>query len=177
LRAIAAEVELGARPPRAVVFLDADFSDSPELLPNLVAPILHGQAKFVLGSRLLGTREPGAMPAMSVWGNRLACWLMRCFWRANYTDLGPFRAIGYDDLIALDMQDAGFGWTIEMQIKAAITGLPTLEVPTPYRRRIGTSKISGTWVGSFRAGAKILFTIAKYRCRLGGGCDGIVHDD
>lgn len=177
LREIAAGVSLGARPPRVVVFLDADYSDHPELLPHLVAPILHGQAKFVLGSRLLGAREPGAMPAMSVRGNRLACWLMGCFWGANYTDLGPFRAIGYDDLLALEMRDAGFGWTIEMQIKAAVAGLRTLEVPTPYRRRIGTSKISGTWIGAFRAGAKILYTIAKYRCRLGGKSDVIIHDD
>jgi glycosyltransferase involved in cell wall biosynthesis len=177
LHELATDVEMGARPPRVVVFLDADFSDYPELLPNLVAPILHGQAKFVLGSRLLGSREPGAMPAMSVWGNRLACWLMRCIWGANYTDLGPFRAIGYDDLLALEMRDAGFGWTIEMQIKAAVAGLRTLEVPTPYRRRIGTSKISGTWIGAFRAGAKILYTIAKYRCRLGGKSDVIIHDD
>lgn len=151
--------------PRVVAFLDADYSDSPEYLPQLVEPILTGRADFVLGSRLRGTREPGAMPPQSIYGNRLACFLMRVFWGARYTDLGPYRAIGYDALRSLRMQDRSFGWTVEMQVKAAMAGLRTLEIPVPYRRRIGKSKISGTIGGTLRAGSKILYTIAKYRAK------------
>jgi len=116
----------------------------------------------VLGSRLLGERDAGAMPPQSVYGNRLACWLMRRLFAADYTDLGPFRAIRYPQLMMLEMSDTNFGWTVEMQIKAAKAGLRTLEVPVRYRRRIGTSKISGTVRGTVYAGAKILYTIAKY---------------
>lgn len=148
--------------PEIVVFLDADYSDHPDLLPRLVEPILAGQADFVLGSRLLGERESGAMPPQSVYGNRLACFLMRLLWGARYTDLGPFRAIRYDALRRLRMEDRNFGWTVEMQIKAAVAGLRTLEVPVPYRRRIGRSKISGTFRGTVQAGSKILYTIAHY---------------
>lgn len=152
----------GHAPPRIVVFLDADYSDHPERLPELVRPILEDRADFVLGSRLLGCREPGAMPPQSLYGNRLACWLMRLLFGARYTDLGPFRAIAYDRLLELGMLDRGFGWTIEMQIKAVRAGLRIEEVPVPYRRRIGASKISGTFSGTVRAGSKILYTIAKY---------------
>ena len=149
-------------PPETVVFLDADYSDYPELLPQLVEPIEAGKADLVLGSRLLGVREAGAMPRQSIYGNRLACCLMRFLWGARYTDLGPFRAIRYDALKQLRMEDRDFGWTVEMQIKAAIAGLRTLEIPVPYRRRIGRSKISGTVSGTLKASAKILYTIAKY---------------
>lgn len=152
------ESEIG----RVIVFLDADYSDHPELLPRLLEPILRGDADFVLGSRLLGEREPSAMPPQSIYGNKLACFLMKLLWGARYTDLGPFRAISYDALRRLEMEDRNFGWTVEMQIKAAAAGLRTLEIPVPYRRRIGTSKISGTIRGTIRAGWKILFTIAKY---------------
>lgn len=145
-----------------VVFLDADYSDHPELLAKLVEPIHCGRADFVLGSRLLGDREPGAMPIQSILGNKLACFLMRVIWRGRYTDLGPFRAIRYESLKKLQMKDTNFGWTIEMQIKAMQHGLRTIEVPVPYRRRIGASKISGTVLGTFRAGYKILYTIGKY---------------
>ncbi|MBW3597886.1 MAG: glycosyltransferase family 2 protein [Planctomycetes bacterium] len=155
-------VEATGTAPRVVVFLDADYSDHPELLPALVAPIFAGEAEFVLGSRLLGNREPGAMPPQSIYGNKLACFLMRLFWGSRYTDLGPFRAINYDALRRLMMQDRNFGWTVEMQIKAAVAGVPTLEIPVPYRRRIGVSKISGTVSGTITAGAKILYTIARY---------------
>ncbi len=148
--------------PNVVVFLDGDYSDHPELLSLLVEPILADRADFVLGSRLLGDREPGAMPPQSVYGNRLACFLMRLLWSARYTDLGPFRAIGFDALKRLHMEDRNFGWTVEMQIKAALIGLRTMEIPVPYRRRVGISKISGTISGTFRAGYKILYTIAKY---------------
>ncbi len=163
LAAIDALIKAGHDPPRAVVFLDADYSDHPELLPVLVKPILSGKADFVLGSRLLGCRQPGAMPFQSVFGNRLACFLMRYLFSADYSDLGPFRAIDYDALCSLGMSDRNFGWTIEMQIKAVRAGLRIIEKPVPYRCRVGTSKISGTWWGSVRAGVKIIYTIAKYR--------------
>lgn len=147
---------------RYVVFLDADYSDHPELLPHLVEPIHLDKADFVLGSRLLGKREPGAMPLQSIVGNKLACFLMRVIWGGNYTDLGPFRAIRLDRLRQLQLKDTNFGWTVEMQIKAVQHGLRTMEIPVPYRRRLGQSKISGTISGTFRAGYKILFTIGKY---------------
>lgn len=156
----------GYRPaPGVIVFLDADYSDHVDLLPKLVAPILADEADFVLGSRLTGQRERGAMPPQSVVGNRLACSLMRLIWRARYTDLGPFRAIRYDTLRTLNMEDRNFGWTVEMQIKAVAAGLRIAEIPVPYRRRVGTSKISGTLTGTIKAGAKILYTIAKYGCK------------
>lgn len=145
-----------------IVFLDADYSDHPELLPELVAPILAGNADFVLGSRLLGVREPGAMPVQSVLGNRLACFLMRWLFSAHYTDLGPFRAIASSALERLGMEDQNFGWTVEMQIKAARHKLRALEIPVPYRCRIGQSKISGTLLGTIKAGYKILYLIARY---------------
>ncbi len=150
-------------PPRVVVFLDADYSDYPEKLPELVEPIIAGRADFILSSRLLGDREPGAMPPQSVYGNKLACALMRLLFGARYTDLGPFRAIDYDKLCDLRMSDENFGWTIEMQIKAARAKLRTVEIPVPYRARVGASKISGTFSGTIKAGSKILYTIAKYR--------------
>lgn len=163
--------ELAARPqgpPDIVVFLDADYSDHPEEMPALVRPITAGQADMVLGSRLAGSREPGAMPPQSVWGNRLACFLMRLLFRARYTDLGPFRAIRWDALERLGMVDRNFGWTVEMQIKAARGGLRFREVPVSYRRRVGASKISGTIRGTILAGSKILYLIAKYGLGLGG---------
>jgi glycosyltransferase involved in cell wall biosynthesis len=162
LAAIRGLIDAGEPPPRVVVFLDADYSDHPELLPDLVEPIFSGRADFVLGSRLGGQREPGAMPPQSVFGNRLACFLLRCLFAGHYTDLGPFRAIDYRALCRLGMTDRNFGWTIEMQIKAARLGLRTVEIPVPYRRRVGQSKISGTISGSVKAGVKILSTIAKY---------------
>ncbi len=149
-------------PPDVVVFLDADHSDSPQEILLLVQPILDGEFDFVLGSRLSGRRERGAMPPQSVWGNRLACLLMRLLFGARYTDLGPFRAIRWDSLCRLGMVDQDYGWTIEMQIKAAKAGLRTREVPVSYRRRIGKSKISGTVRGTILASSKILRTIARY---------------
>ena len=148
--------------PQVIVFLDGDYSDHPDLLPQLVAPILQGEQDFILGSRLLGQREAGAMPPQSVFGNHLACFLMRWMFGAKYTDLGPFRAIHTDALQRLKMQDTNYGWTIEMQIKAHREGLRYLELAVPYRRRIGTSKISGTVSGSFKAGVKILLSLVKY---------------
>lgn len=145
-----------------VVFLDADYSDHPDELPKLVEPIVRGQADFVLGSRIRGQRDAGALVLQSYFGNHLACWLLRLFWGGRYSDLGPFRAIRLTVLDQLGMVDRNFGWTVEMQIKAARAGVRTLEIPVSYRRRIGQSKISGTFWGSLRAGWKILYTIARY---------------
>ena len=165
LAAVRETVEKGHPAPQVIVFVDADFSDHPDMLPQLVAPIMDGRSDFVLGSRLLGRREPGAMPPQSVYGNRFACLLMRVLFRARYTDLGPFRAISYARLCELGMSDQDFGWTIEMQIKAVRAGFRIQEIPVPYRRRVGTSKISGTLGGTIKAGSKILYTIAKYGFR------------
>lgn len=152
----------GEPPPRVVVFVDADHSDHANLLPQLVAPIFDGRADFVLGSRILGEREPGAMPPAAYFGNHLACFLMRVLFGARFTDLGPFRAIDYAALRELAMCDTNYGWTIEMQIKAVRARLRWLEIPVPYRCRVGVSKISGTVSGVFKAGSKILWTIARY---------------
>ena len=165
LRGLAALAEPNTMVPRVVVFVDGDYSDHPNRLPELVAPILEGAADFVLGSRLLGEREPGAMPPQSLFGNRLACFLMRHLFGGRYTDLGPFRAIDYQALLRLQMIDRDFGWTVEMQIKALRAGLRILEIPAPYRRRIGRSKISGTLTGTLKAGYKILYVIGKYGWR------------
>jgi glycosyltransferase involved in cell wall biosynthesis len=145
-----------------LVFLDADFSDDPAELPNLVEPIRRGEAELVIGSRALGRREPGSMPLHSMEGNRVVCWLVSRLFRIPCTDLGPFRAIRRRTLARLGMTDRDFGWTIEMQIRAARAGLAVVEVPVRYRRRIGRSKISGTIVGSVRAGFKILWTLARH---------------
>lgn len=160
LRRLVAEEQMSE--PRIVAFVDADFSDHPNLLPLLVAPIHSDEADFVLGSRLLGEREPGAMPPQSVYGNIFACWLMRILFGHRYTDLGPFRAIDYAKLEQLGMADENFGWTVEMQLKALQAGLRIMEIPVPYRCRVGVSKISGTVSGTIKAGYKILYTIAKY---------------
>lgn len=151
-----------SRQPDVVVFLDGDFSDHPDEMPRLLDPIVAGEADFVLGSRILGDREPGAMLPQAIIGNRVACLAMRLIWNARYTDLGPFRAIRFDALEALGMTDETFGWTIEMQIKAARTGLRYMEVPVSYRRRVGISKVTGTVSGTLKASAKILWTIWRY---------------
>lgn len=162
LQEIEQRIVAGEPAPHIVVFVDADYSDHPDLLPQLVEPIFAGKADFVLGSRLLGQREPGAMPFVALFGNRLSCGLMRLLFGARFTDLGPFRAMNYERLKQLAMCDTNFGWTIEMQIKATRAKLRCMEIPVPYRRRIGQSKISGTISGVFKAGTKILWTIAKY---------------
>ena len=149
--------------PDIVVFLDGDFSDHPEEMRRLVEPIASGEADFVIGSRTLGNREKNALPFHAQFGNRLAGVLMQWFFHHRYTDLGPFRAIRYDSLKNLRMNDRTFGWTVEMQIKAAKSKLKILEVPVSYRKRIGQSKISGTISGSIQAGTKIIWTILKYR--------------
>lgn len=147
---------------RYVAFIDGDYSDHPQQLVDLLRAMRDEKADFVLGSRMRGRRERGAMPPQAVWGNRLACFLMKLVWRADYSDLGPFRVMRYDKLMRLGMQDLNFGWTIEMQIKARLARLRTIEIPVSYRRRVGVSKISGTVSGTVRAGYKILYTIGKY---------------
>lgn len=148
-----------------VAFLDGDYSDYPEQIVDLLMPVHNGEADFVLGSRLMGLRERGAMPPQSVYGNKLAVGLIRLFWGHRYTDLGPFRVIHRDALRELGMQDENFGWTVEMQIKAVVRRLRIMELPVDYRCRVGKSKISGTVSGTIRAGCKILLTIAKYRMK------------
>ncbi len=146
-----------------VVFRYGDHSDYPEQISRLVGPIIAGEADFVIGSRARGRREPGALPIQSRFGNWLASQLIRLLFGARYSDLGPFRAISRTALKRLDMRDAGFGWTVEMQVKAAKKRLRVREVPVNYRRRIGKSKISGTLGGAVSAGAKIIHTILKLR--------------
>jgi glycosyltransferase involved in cell wall biosynthesis len=148
--------------PDIIVFLDGDYSDYPQQMPLVVAPILEGQADLVIGSRALGQREKGAMMPQQVFGNWLATTLLRLFYGARFTDLGPFRAIKTDSLVALHMQDRNYGWTVEMQLKAARQKLRCVEVPVDYRRRIGISKVSGTVKGTLLAGYKIILTIFRY---------------
>ena len=148
--------------PDVIVFLDGDYSDHPEEIVSLLAPIKNNEADFVIGSRMTGKKEPGAMLPQALMGNRLACWLMWLFWRGQFTDLGPFRAIRYPHLMALGMEDKTYGWTIEMQIKVLKAGYRYTEVPVSYRKRVGVSKITGTISGTLKASYKILWTIAKY---------------
>ncbi len=152
----------GIRDTDILVFLDGDHSDYPEEIPLLIAPILAGEADLVIGSRVLGERERGALTPQQVYGNRLACFLIWLLFRHRYTDLGPFRAIRWESLQALGMVDRDYGWTVEMQVKALRRGLRVAEVPVRYRRRIGRSKISGTISGTVRAGYKIITTILRY---------------
>jgi len=147
--------------PDIVVFLDGDYSDYPEEMPLLIDPIVQNEMDLVIGSRALGESEKGAMQPQQVFGNWLATTLIRWFYRYTFTDLGPFRAIRFDKLLALDMKDPDFGWTVEMQVRAAKMGLRCTEVPVNYRQRIGVSKVSGTIRGSLLAGHKILWTIFK----------------
>ena len=148
--------------PDIVVFLDADHSDYPEEMRELIRPIEEGTADLVIGSRALGKKEQGSMTPQQVFGNWLATRLLRILYGVRFTDLGPFRAIRFDKLLELDMQDKTYGWTVEMQLKAAKMGFRCMEVPVRYRRRIGFSKISGTVKGTVMAGYKIITTIFKY---------------
>jgi glycosyltransferase involved in cell wall biosynthesis len=150
-------------PPDVVVFIDADYSDRPKELPRLLEPIVEGRAELVIGSRVLGEREPGALLPQARWGNAFATWLIRVLFGMRFTDLGPFRAVRFDALRALGMQDRDYGWTAEMQVKAARYGLRCEEVPVSYHRRVGRSKITGTLKGTVRAGVKIIATIFRHR--------------
>ncbi len=148
--------------PDIVVFLDADHSDYPEELPKLLQPIVDDQADMVIGSRALGQKESGSMTVPQIFGNWLATRLIKLFYGVAFTDLGPFRAIKYSSLMALEMKDKNYGWTVEMQLKAARMKLKNHEVPVNYRKRIGVSKVSGTIKGTIMAGYKILYTIFRY---------------
>ncbi len=144
-----------------IVFVDGDAADDLAAMARLVLPIAEGRADFTLGSRVLGRREAGALTPQQVFGNWLACTLIRLIWGERFTDLGPFRAISRDAFDRLAMADPNFGWTVEMQIKAARERLRTVEIPVDYRRRIGVSKVSGTVSGTIKAGVKILWVIAR----------------
>ena len=146
-----------------VVFMDGDYSDYPEEIVKVIAPILEDNHDMVIGSRVLGKREKGSLTPQQVFGNRLATKLIRLFYGARFTDLGPFRAIKSDALEQLKMADKTYGWTIEMQIKASKEKMKFCEVPVNYRKRIGVSKVSGTIKGTVLAGIKIIFAIFKYR--------------
>ena len=148
--------------PEIIVFLDGDYSDYPEYLDALVAPIVDRNMDLVIGARHPKLMEAGAMTAPQRFGNWLATWLMRHLFGARYTDLGPFRAIGYEHLMAMNMSDMTYGWTIEMQLKALNMNLNYMEIQVPYRNRIGVSKVSGTLKGVIFAGVKIIGWIAKH---------------
>ena len=148
--------------PDIIVFLDGDYSDYPEELTKLVAPIINDNVDFVVGSRVKELREGGSMTPQQVFGNWLATFLMKLFFGAKFTDLGPFRAIKYQELLALNMQDKTYGWTVEMQLKALKQKLSYIEIPVRYKQRIGVSKVSGTLKGTIFAGFKILGWIFKY---------------
>lgn len=149
-------------PPDVVVFLDGDHSDHPEELPRLLAPIERGEADLVVGSRALGRAERGALTPQQRVGNAIACVALRLVYGARYTDLGPFRAIRWEALERLGMVDLDYGWTVEMQIKAARRRIAHAEVPVSYRRRIGVSKVSGTLRGTLGASRKILWVLARH---------------
>jgi len=145
-----------------VVFMDADNADDPEDINKLITPITNNKYDFVIGSRIKGKREEGAMTIVQIFGSHLAGFLINLFWGFKYSDLGPFRAIKKTKLEKLEMIDEDFGWTVEMQIKAIVKDLRILEVPVSYRKRIGVSKISGTLKGVVLASTKIIYTIFKY---------------
>ena len=142
-----------------VVFLDGDYSDYPQEMCSVVEPIIKNGFDLVIGSRMIGKREKGAMLPQAMFGNWLATFLIKLFWKYEFTDLGPFRAIKYDSLLKLKMVDRNFGWTVEMQIKAAKQKMKTTEVPVNYRKRIGQSKVTGTIKGTVKASGKILYLI------------------
>lgn len=148
--------------PDIIVFIDADYSDYPEEIEKLIQPIIEDNFDMVIGSRALGKREYGSMTPQQIFGNWLATTLLKFFYKVSYTDLGPFRAIKYRKLLELKMIDKTYGWTVEMQVKAAKLNLKTTEVPVTYRVRIGHSKVSGTVKGTIMAGYKIITTIFKY---------------
>ncbi len=162
---LAALAEVRRDPPDICVFLDGDYSDHPEELTDLVQPILDGRADLVIGSRARGEHEPGALLPQAIFGNWLATTLIRAFYGVRFTDLGPFRAIRWDALEALQMSDPDYGWTVEMQVKAARHGLRCDEIPVRYRKRVGVSKVTGTLKGTVMAGYKILWTIYRYAGR------------
>ena len=155
LSALAPDIDL-------VVFMDADGSDDPAELERLSGPITAGHADLVIGSRALGTVEPGALTPQQRFGNWVATRLIRLLYSYQYTDLGPFRAIRRELLDRIGMRDRRYGWTVEMQIRALQLGARVVEVPVRYRKRVGRSKISGSVTGVIKAGWWIVYTIVKY---------------
>ena len=144
-----------------IVFLDGDYSDDPKEIIQLIQPIETNEYEFVVGSRVLGNRQRGSLKPHQIFGNKLATFLIRVFFGGKFTDLGPFRAIKQQSLEKLSMTDKTYGWTVEMQIKAVKNSLKYIEVPVSYKPRIGKSKVSGTIIGSFKAGTIILTWIFK----------------
>lgn len=155
-------IEEQSNQPDIIVFIDGDYSDYPEELNKVVAPILNEDMDLVIGARTKELREPGSMTFPQIFGNELATFLMTLFFRARFTDLGPFRAMKYEKLKELDMQDKTYGWTVEMQLKVLRKKMAYTEVPVRYKKRIGVSKVSGTVKGAIFAGVKILGWIFKY---------------
>ncbi len=151
-----------AMKPDIIVFLDGDYSDYPEELIRLVKPILNDNIDFVIGARVSNLRENGSMTPQQIFGNWLATFLMKLFFNAKFTDLGPFRAIKYDKLLQLQMEDKTYGWTVEMQLKVLKQKMSYVEIPVRYKNRIGVSKVSGTVKGTIMAGIKIIGWIVKY---------------
>ncbi len=145
-----------------IIFIDADYSDFPEEIELLIKPIIENDIDLVIGSRALGVKEKGSLTPQQVFGNWLATKLLKIFYGVSFTDLGPFRAMKWNKLTELEMQDKTYGWTVEMQLKAAKHKMKSAEVPVSYRRRIGVSKVSGTVKGTIMAGYKIIWTIFKY---------------
>jgi glycosyltransferase involved in cell wall biosynthesis len=148
--------------PDIIVFLDGDYSDNPTELTKIINPIINNDIDFVIGTRISRLRQKGSMTPQQIFGNWLATFLMKLFFKARFTDLGPFRAIKYHKLLALNMEDKTYGWTVEMQLKALKQKLSYIEVPVSYKQRIGVSKVSGTVKGTIFAGIKILGWIFKY---------------
>lgn len=148
--------------PDIIVFLDGDYSDYPEELTQIIAPIVNDNIDFVIGARVAHLREKHSMTPQQIFGNWLATTLMKNFFNATFTDLGPFRAIKYEKLVALHMEDKTYGWTVEMQLKVLKQKMSYVEIPVRYKNRIGVSKVSGTLKGSIMAGIKIIGWIFKY---------------
>jgi len=158
-----------ANNPDIVAFMDGDYSDYPEEMEQIIAPIGKGEADLVIGSRIAGSATEKALPLHAYWGNKLTAWLINVLYRHRFTDLGPFRAISFRSLMLLGMQDTNYGWTVEMQVKAIIHDLTVIELPVRYRKRIGKSKVTGTMAGSIQAGLKILFMVFSLWYRRGKG--------
>ena len=148
--------------PDIIVFLDGDYSDYPEELLKIIHPIIEDDVDIVIGARVAALREFGSMTPQQVFGNWLACFLMKVFFKSKFTDLGPFRAIKYEKLLILSMQDKTYGWTVEMQLKVLKNKFTYTEIPVRYKNRIGVSKVSGTVKGTIMAGIKIIGWIFKY---------------
>ena len=153
---------LAARDAEVVVLLDGDAADDPDDLPRVLEPLLDGEADLVVGSRALGSRARGSMTWQQIFGNRLAAFLMRALYGVRVSDVGPFRAIRREDLLALDMREMTYGWPSEMIVKSARAGYRYREVPVRYHRRLGVSKVGDTLVASLKVGWRIVSTVLRY---------------